>query len=144
MSSLVVEETEVARSHPAVRAQEKLDFVVLSLTFSIPGLAVQTAKFGNNAVSDLAELVGWSYLATSGLIGFQRLKWRPIALGLLRSEREFSKKRKPAAEEFAKTDEHLAQVKFWLDSGIRVDSDEEENEARAKVAKIEAKLQATI
>ncbi len=61
----------------AQRLQEKFSFYVIALTFTILGLAVQTAEFGISRISDSVELLGWIFLLTSGLTGLSRLEWTP-------------------------------------------------------------------
>jgi NhaP-type Na+/H+ or K+/H+ antiporter len=66
-------------SEYARQLQEKVDFYLLALVFTILGLAIQTGKFGVSSKSDLLELTGWFLLTISGLIGLWRLEWLPIA-----------------------------------------------------------------
>jgi len=61
----------------AHRLQEKFDFYFLALAFTVLGLAIQTAKFGHGKAADLAEILGWLLLLTSGLVGLSRLEWQP-------------------------------------------------------------------
>lgn len=59
--------------------QERFEFYVIALIFTILGLSIQTATFGNGAVSDLLEIFGWIFLFVSGLVGLSRLEWFPVA-----------------------------------------------------------------
>jgi hypothetical protein len=59
--------------------QEKFELYLLGLTFTLLGLAVQTAKFGTYQHADILELLGWLALLISGLIGLSRLEWLPVA-----------------------------------------------------------------
>jgi hypothetical protein len=61
----------------AHRIQEKFDFYFLALTFTILWLSLQTSKFGQGVASDLAELIGWLALLTSGISGLSRIEWLP-------------------------------------------------------------------
>ena len=68
---------------PAAKAmdvQEKFEFYMLSLTFTLLALSVQSASFGNNLASDILELIGWCLLLISGVIGIFRLEMVPVAL----------------------------------------------------------------
>lgn len=58
-------------------AQEKFDFYVVALAFTVLGLAIQTAHFGGRPLSDVLELLGWSGLMTSGIGGLFRLQHQP-------------------------------------------------------------------
>ncbi|PCE27520.1 hypothetical protein BWP39_03180 [Paraburkholderia acidicola] len=58
--------------------QEKFELYLLALTFTILGLAIQTAKFGTTHLSDLLEVCGWFALLASGLTGLSRLEWLPV------------------------------------------------------------------
>ena len=59
--------------------QEKFEFYLLALVFTILGLAIQTAKFGNADIADSLELLGWLLLLVSGITGLSRLEWLPVA-----------------------------------------------------------------
>lgn len=67
--------TELARFGYAF--QQKFDFYFVALTFTILGLAVQTATFGTQPVADCFELLGWLSLLVSGIAGIHRLQWQP-------------------------------------------------------------------
>ena len=55
--------------HAAQRFQERFEFYLVTLTFTLLGLAAQTAAFGQLAMADLAELAAWGALLLSGLTG---------------------------------------------------------------------------
>lgn len=59
------------------RIQEKFQFYILGLTFTLLGLAIQTASFGTSPVADVMELLGWALLLTSALTLASRLEWTP-------------------------------------------------------------------
>ena len=59
------------------RFQEKLEFYLVALAFTILGLAAQIAEFGTLVWADLAELVAWAALLLSGLKGLYRLERIP-------------------------------------------------------------------
>jgi hypothetical protein len=70
-------------------AQEKVDFYVVALAFTVLGLSVQTAHFGASAIGDFFELVGWISLLTSGIAGVARVQLLPHTyqlMGLLQTE----------------------------------------------------------
>lgn len=60
--------------------QEKFELYLLALTFTLLGLAVQTAKFGSFRMADALEILGWIALAISGLSGLSRFEWVPVAI----------------------------------------------------------------
>lgn len=62
----------------AQRIQEKFEFYLLALTFTLVGLAIQTATFGTHVGADVAELVGWFLLLVSGIFGLSRMEWTPV------------------------------------------------------------------
>jgi hypothetical protein len=58
----------------AQRYQEKFAFYVIALTFTILGLAIQTASFDENTLSGALEIVAWFLLLISGLAGLYRIR----------------------------------------------------------------------
>lgn len=63
----------------AIELRSKFEFYLLGLTFTILGLSIQTAKFGNSNVADFFELLGWLGLLVSGIVGLLRGEWIPVA-----------------------------------------------------------------
>jgi hypothetical protein len=59
--------------------QEKFEFYLLALVFTILGLAIQTAKFGASDLGDALELFGWVLLLVSCITGLSRMEWLPVA-----------------------------------------------------------------
>ena len=62
----------------AHNTQEKFDFYVLGLVFTLLALSIQTADLGKYAVADVFELLGWVCLFVAGLSGLWRLEYRPV------------------------------------------------------------------
>lgn len=62
----------------AQQTQEKFEFYLLSLVFTLLALSVQTAKFGDLVVANALELLGWLFLFVSGLAGLSRMEWTPV------------------------------------------------------------------
>jgi hypothetical protein len=62
----------------AVDAQEKFEFYLISLVFTLLALSIQTSKFGQSSIGDFLELVGWIALLISGLAGLSRLEYLPV------------------------------------------------------------------
>jgi len=60
------------------RMQERFEFYVIALAFTLLGLSIQTASFGESVLSDSFELLGWLFLFISGLAGLSRLEWVPV------------------------------------------------------------------
>jgi len=59
------------------RIQEKFQFYIVGLIFTLLGLAVQTASFGTSLAADLFELGAWICLLLSALLAMSRLEWAP-------------------------------------------------------------------
>ena len=74
----------------AQQTQEKFEFYLLSLVFTLLALSIQTAKFGASVPGDILELLGWACFVVSGLAGLSRIEWTSIIrLQMeIRSERE--------------------------------------------------------
>lgn len=62
----------------AQQTQEKFEFYLLSLVFTLLALAIQTASFGTSLLKNALELSGWLCLLVSGLAGLWRLQWVPV------------------------------------------------------------------
>jgi len=62
----------------AVSTQEKFEFYVISLVFTLLALSIQTADFGASSIADSAELLGWLALFISGLVGLWRMEYIPV------------------------------------------------------------------
>ena len=62
----------------AIQTQQKFEFYMLGLVFTILGLSVQTAQFSSWAQSSL-EIAAWGALLVSGLAGLSRMEWIPVS-----------------------------------------------------------------
>jgi len=76
----------------AQRSQEKFEFYLVGLAFTLLALSIQTAKFGQSNLSDAFELSGWVSLAVSGLIGLWRLEYIPVIRTKIAIKAEFDEK----------------------------------------------------
>ena len=63
----------------AQKLQERFEFYLIALEFTILGLSIQTASFAGNLIPDIFELSAWCSLLASGLIGLSRLEWIPVS-----------------------------------------------------------------
>ena len=57
----------------------KFDFYFIALIFTVLGLTVQTASFGNEWGQYVFEILAWASLATSGFAALSRLEYLPVA-----------------------------------------------------------------
>lgn len=62
----------------ANQAQEKFQFYVIALVFTILGLSIQTYSGSALASARLIEIFSWFSLLVSGLAGLSYLEWTPI------------------------------------------------------------------
>jgi hypothetical protein len=65
----------------AILTQQKFEFYLLGLVFTILGLSVQTSQF-SSGVQSVFEITAWSALLVSGLAGLSRIEWIPVFYGL--------------------------------------------------------------
>lgn len=61
----------------AIERQGKFDLYFIGLTFTVLGLAVQTAKVGVYYTADVAEILGWIALLVAAFSGLRRMEWLP-------------------------------------------------------------------
>lgn len=81
---------------------EKFEFYFLGLTFTLLGAAIQTATFtGHSNVSVIAEIIGWTGFAISGLIGLSKVEHLSVVIYLRNRKNEFENNK--AQYEQAKT-----------------------------------------
>lgn len=58
--------------------QQKYEYYLIALNFTLLVLSVQTAKFQDSSFQILLELSGWMVLLIAGLIGLIRLEMQPV------------------------------------------------------------------
>ncbi len=58
----------------AVEAQQKFDYFLIALTFSVLSLAINTFKRGELKWIDSTEVIAWLILLVSGIFGLLRVK----------------------------------------------------------------------
>lgn len=61
----------------AQHTQEKFHFYMTALVFTLLGLSIQTASFGNSITANFFELSGWMSFFLSGLAALYRLELVP-------------------------------------------------------------------
>jgi len=76
----------------AQRSQEKFEFYLVGLIFTLLALSIQTAKFGQSNLLDICELSGWVSLVVSGLSGLWRLEYIPVIRDKIAIKDEFDEK----------------------------------------------------
>ncbi len=62
----------------AIQSQEKFQFYLVALTFTILGLSIQTYDDSSSNIASLLELLSWGALLLSGLSGLSFLEWGPV------------------------------------------------------------------
>jgi len=60
-----------------IRQQEKFEFYLVALVFTLLALSIQTSTFASPIFSQFFELAGWFCLLLSGLSGLSYLEWLP-------------------------------------------------------------------
>ena len=63
--------------------QGKFELYLVSLSFTLLALSIQTAKLGTNTIVDIMEVVGWMLLLVSGLTGLSKIENVPVTIKLL-------------------------------------------------------------
>jgi hypothetical protein len=59
--------------------QEKYEYYIAGLTFTLLALSIQTAKLGTEKAQIIFELFGWCLLLVSGIIALLRFRMQPVA-----------------------------------------------------------------
>ncbi len=62
----------------AIRQQEKFEFYLVALAFTLLALSIQSADFEGPVIARALEIVGWVSLLASGLSGLSYLEWLPV------------------------------------------------------------------
>ena len=78
----------------AQRQQERFEFYIVSLVFTLLVLSIQTAEFGHSKISDILEITGWIMLVISGVSGLWRLEYLPVERIKLTQRDEYEKNKK--------------------------------------------------
>lgn len=76
----------------AHNTQEKFEFYLLSLAFTLLALSIQTSKFGESPIADTFELLGWVSLLISGVAGLWRAEFMPVERLKMVQKEEFENK----------------------------------------------------
>jgi hypothetical protein len=84
---MALSEREVAQ-----QSQEKFEFYLVGLVFTLLALSIQTAKFAQSNCTNFFELLGWVFLAVSGLNGLWRLEYIPVIRTKIAIKNEFDEK----------------------------------------------------
>jgi hypothetical protein len=116
----------------AIEMQGKFELYMLGLIFTVLGLSIQTAKFGNSTAADMLELLGWLSLFVSGVTGLLRGEWIPVLYRI--------------GGKIESTERRIAEIEQALAQGIDVPVTFIENGAEHQVPGPEAvqKLRAAI
>jgi hypothetical protein len=80
----------MAKSHIelAHQFQEKFEFYLLSLVFTLLAVSIQTAKIGTDVIPVCFEVIGWMCLLVSGVFGLWRMEYIPVTHGKIGKKRE--------------------------------------------------------
>ena len=62
----------------AQQTQEKFELYLLTLVFTLLGLAIQSATFGPSIEKSSLELSAWLALLVSGIAELRHLQWNPV------------------------------------------------------------------
>ena len=73
----------------AQQSQEKFEFYLVSLVFTLLALSIQTAEFGSSRFADAFEILGWLTLSISGIAGLSRLEYIPLIRGKVAIKDDF-------------------------------------------------------
>jgi hypothetical protein len=76
----------------ARKLESQFQFYVISLIFTLLAASIQTANLGKSKIQDIAEIVAWLCLLSSGLFALSYAEWRPVAHRNIGRKRAFSKR----------------------------------------------------
>ena len=116
--------------------QEKYEYYVAGLTFTLLAASVQTASFGTNKYQLSLELLGWVSLLISGVIAILRFRMQPVAhknFALLDRKRN-------AIDKFKEAKAKGTREVTYAETGETVGIDQAIDEGEASLAKNEPLL----
>ena len=76
----------------AIQSQEKFQFYLIALIFTLLGLSIQTYESHSYTVANALEVFSWSALLLSGLFGLSYLEWGPLIREKIAIENELDEK----------------------------------------------------
>lgn len=76
----------------AHQTQEKFEFYIISLIFTLLALSIQTSTFGISEIADIFELLGWALLLIAGIFGLWRMEYKSSERVKVTQKQEFENK----------------------------------------------------
>jgi len=73
--------------------QQKFDYYVVALDFTLLAASIQTASFGASLIRDGLELASWALLLAAGLLALWRLSWMHVAEAISHDRQQAESKR---------------------------------------------------
>jgi len=111
----------VAKSNSEIgqEIQQKLNFYLIALVFTVLGLSFQTANFGTSLLADTLELLAWFSLLVSGFAGLKHLEIMPKLYQLFEISDQDNETVKDATDEVNKRVERWYSIhKYTLLAGF--------------------------
>ena len=120
----------------AINYQEKYDFYIVSLVFTILAFSIQTSHFEGNILIKISELVAWIALLISGIAGLSMLRDTRFLYKLIALKHKFENKENDFKELLLKGVKEIHILEDSKDHPV----DEQIKLAGESVSKIENKL----
>jgi hypothetical protein len=128
MDSAYKSNIEYARS-----LQEKYEYYVAGLTFTLLAASIQTASIGSDKFQIILELSGWAALFASGVIALLRFRMQPVA----HKNAAILEQKRAAIDKFKSAKINGTREVIYAETGEKVSIDQAISDGEASLNKNE-------